>query len=64
MDVESYGRWEATFDRAAGIDRVEFAAPDGTIEVRSTFDHQPATLAYDHHAPRRGRARPDRQPDL
>jgi len=49
MRVPRYGRWTAVFDRLHGIDRVVFVAPDGTVETRSTFLHQPAELVYDHH---------------
>lgn len=49
MRVQRYGRWATTFDRLHGIDRVQFIAPDGTLETRPTFDHQPAELVYDHH---------------
>jgi hypothetical protein len=49
MPIPRYGRWMHEFDPAAQVERVEFVAPDGSVEVRSTFRHQPAELRYDHH---------------
>jgi hypothetical protein len=52
--VPRYGRWRRSFDRRLGVDRVEFALPEGAPEeasaqVRPTFLHQPAELKYDEH---------------
>ncbi len=47
--MERYGRWAKEFDPALGIDRVLFTAPDGSVEERPAFRHQPAELRYDHH---------------
>ncbi len=49
MFVPRYGRWLREFDLATEADRVEFTAPDGSVEIRPTYRHQPAELRYDHH---------------
>jgi hypothetical protein len=47
MSIPRYSRWTVFYDRGTGVDRVEFRAPDGDIETRPTFTHQPARLVYD-----------------
>jgi len=49
VGIPRYGRWSREFDRRKGIDRIEFIGPDGLLETRPTFAHQPAELRYDHH---------------
>jgi len=49
VSIPRYGRWSKEFDRRKGIDRVEFTRPDGSVETRPTYSHQPAELRYDHH---------------
>jgi hypothetical protein len=49
MNVPRYGRWSAPFPAALGVERVAITAPDGTVETRPAFAHQPAELRYDHH---------------
>ena len=45
--VPQYGRWQREFDEATRVERVEFTGPDGTVETRPAFAHQPARLVYD-----------------
>lgn len=48
-DLLLFDRWMRTFPYRQPVDRAEFIAPDGEIQTRSTFLHQPAQLTYDDH---------------
>ncbi|MBI4659477.1 MAG: cellulase family glycosylhydrolase [Verrucomicrobia bacterium] len=46
--VSRYGRWQKEFPPEKQVTRVEFTGPDGKVETRPAFLHQPAKLVYDH----------------
>jgi hypothetical protein len=47
--VPQYGRWSKEFGLERKIDRVGFVTPEGLLETRPTFVHEPVELAYDRH---------------
>jgi hypothetical protein len=44
--VTRYGRWQKVFDPRPHVTRVEFTGPDGELETRLAFAHQPAKPTY------------------
>ncbi|HEY3324877.1 MAG TPA: cellulase family glycosylhydrolase [Planctomycetota bacterium] len=47
--VPLYGRLHKEFDAKLGVERVEFTGPDGVVESRPAFAHQPGEFTYDRH---------------
>jgi hypothetical protein len=47
--ISAFSRWLGQFPLSSGVECVEFTCPDGGIETRPAFRHQPASFAYDVH---------------